>query len=494
MNAPLRRLAVVTLLLFTSLLVSTSWVQFVHADAISDGPGNTRQLFAQFGRDRGDIVAGGTAVATSTPVDDRYGFQRTYSAPELYAGITGYYSIILGSSGIEAAEDDVLAGTADALFYRRIQDLLTGRPPEGGVIELTIDPAVQQAAWDALGDQRGAVVALEPSTGRILAMVSKPSYDPNLLASHDLGAVQNAWRSLNDDPGRPLENRAIRGRLYPPGSVFKIVTAAAALESGRFTPDSPIPGPAEFDLPESTSTLPNVDGRACGADDTTTLLDALRISCNTAFAWLGVELGADALRQEAADFGFGQQIDIPLSVTPSTVPDELDAPQTALSAIGQASVIVTPLQVAMLSAAVANDGVLMRPQLVDTVSAPDFSVISRPDPEEFGRAVSPGVADQLTTMMQAVVEDGTGTRAQIDGVAVAGKSGTAQTGRDEPPHAWFTSFAPVDDPRVAVAVIVENGGSLGNEASGGRVAAPIAKAVMETAIASAQAADAGSGS
>ncbi|MGF1663399.1 MAG: peptidoglycan D,D-transpeptidase FtsI family protein [Kineosporiaceae bacterium] len=483
MNAPLRRLAVVTALLLTSLLVSTTWIQYLAADSIQEGPGNSRALYAQFGRDRGDMFVGDgdrqAAVATSEPVDDEFGFLRSYPQPDLYAHTTGYYSVLLGTSGMERAADEALAGTADELFYRRIQDLVTGRDPTGGIVRLTLDPAVQQAAWDALGDRTGAVVVTEPDTGRVLAMVSRPSYDPNVLASHDLGAVQEAWDALNADPGRPLENRAISGRLYPPGSTFKVVTAAAALEAGR-TPETLLPGPEELDLPQTDRVLTNAFDSSCGGGDQVSLADALRVSCNTAFGALGLELGDEALREQAAAFGFGQQYEIPLIVAPSTVPDEIDEPQTAFTAIGQFDVRVTPLQVAMMSAAVANDGVVMRPEVVDSVLAADLSVVARPEPEEVGRAVSPSVAQSLTDMMTLVVESGSGTAAAVPGASVAGKTGTAQTGVEgEDPHAWFTGFAPVEDPQVAVAVVVENGGA------GSQVAAPVAGEVLDAALAAA---------
>jgi peptidoglycan glycosyltransferase len=313
-------------------------------------------------------------------------------------------------------------------------------------------------------------------------MVSRPSYDPSSLASHDLAAVRDAWATLNGDPARPLENRAIAGRTYPPGSVFKIVTAAAALETGDYTPETLLPGPAELTLPQTTAVLPNVFDGPCGPGDVTTLTDAMRISCNTAFGQLGIDLGGDALRSQAEAFGFDTPLDIPLRVEESTVPENLNPPQSAQAAIGQFDVRVTPLQVAMVSAAVANDGVLMRPQLVRTVLSPDLRVVDDVQPEELGEPVRPETARALAAMMVAVVEDGSGTAAQIQGVQVAGKTGTAQTGNDTDPHAWFTSFAPADDPRVAVAVVVENGGSAGSEASGGRVAAPIARAVMQAVL------------
>ncbi len=313
-------------------------------------------------------------------------------------------------------------------------------------------------------------------------MVSKPSYDPVELASHDLSAVREAWERLNVNPDAPLVNRAIAGPTYPPGSVFKLVTAAAALESGEYTPDSELPGPAALDLPQSTAVLPNYDDRPCGPDNTTTLAEALRISCNSAFGQLGIDLGGEALREQAARFGYDQELTIPLTVTPSTVPEGLNAPQSAQAAVGQFDVRVTPLQVAMTSAAIANNGVLMRPQLVRTIRGPDLQVVEQVEAEVLAEPVEPATAEALTAMMVEVVSTGTGTAAQIADVAVAGKTGTAQTGNDSAPHAWFTSFAPADDPQVAVAVVVENGGSAGSETSGGRVAAPIARAVMEAVL------------
>jgi peptidoglycan glycosyltransferase len=294
--------------------------------------------------------------------------------------------------------------------------------------------------------------------------------------------VQRAYAALNDDPDDPLVNRAIAGDLYPPGSTFKIVTAAAALSTGDYTVESELPGPARLDLPLTSATLPNDFSGACGPGNKVTMLRALEISCNTAFGSLGLTLGGDALREQAAKFGFGERLAIPLNVTPSIVPAGMNPPQSAQAAIGQFDVRVTPLQMAMVSAAVANDGVVMKPFAVRTVRSPELSVLEEGKPQELSQAMSGEVAEQLTQMMQAVVDDGTGTRAQIAGVSVAGKTGTAQQGNDQPPHAWFTAFAPADDPQVAIAVVVEDGGRAGNEAAGGRVAAPIAKRVLEAVL------------
>lgn len=483
MNTPLRRLATVVLVMFVALMGGATWVQFVQAPDLNTDERNVRTLYREFGNDRGPIVVGGDAVALSTPVDDPFGFQRSYTNGPLYAPVTGFYSVVYGRTGIERAMNTELNGSADSLFLSRLQDLITGRQPTGASVELTIDPAAQQAAWDALGDQRGAVVALDPTTGAILAMVSKPTFDPNVLASHDTKAVGETMAALRAAEGDVMANRAIAGNTYPPGSTFKLVTAAAALQSG-LTPDSEVAAPVELDLPQTSRTLRNFGGSSCSPTGTTTLANALRISCNTAFGQIGLDLGADALREQAHAFGFDSPLDVPMTVTESHFPDDgaIDAPQTALAAIGQYDVRVTPLQMAMVSAAIANGGEQMRPYLVQSVRSQDLTVVSETDPTALGRPVSRVVATALRDMMVDVVANGTGRAAQIGGVQVAGKTGTAQTTSEAAPHAWFTAFAPADDPRVAVAVVVEHGGNMGNEATGGQVAAPIARAVIEAVL------------
>jgi peptidoglycan glycosyltransferase len=484
-NAPIRRLSGVVALLFCALLVSSTAIQFFQSKSLQERPGNRRTLLADYARERGQILVGGTPVAKSVPTKDELKWLRTYPQGELYSHVTGYYSFTYGAGGgLEGADNDLLSGSSDTLFYRRVTDILTGKEQTGASLELTINPAAQKAAEQALGDQRGAVVALDPSNGEILALVSHPAYDPSVLSSHDSRKVQAAWERLNADKGRPMVDRAIGGDLYPPGSTFKVVTAAAALESGKFTEESQIPGPATLDLPQTSVNLPNDDHRPCGPGNKTSLKHALVVSCNTAFGWLGMELGADALRSQAAKFGFGDKLEIPMSVTPSRVPDELNEPQTAQSAIGQYDVRVTPLQMAMVSAAVANNGVVMQPHLVRRVLSSDLEVIDQPDPVQLSQAVSPDSAAALTRMMEGVVTSGTGTAAQIPGVDVAGKTGTAQHGKGLAPHAWFISFAPAQGAKVAVAVVVEDGGKLGNEAFGGKVAAPIAKSVMQAVLGS----------
>lgn len=481
MNNPIRRLAVLVTAMFCALFVASTWIQFVQADTLRDRPGNRRTLLATYAQERGAVLVQGEPAAVSAPTDDDFKYRRTYPRGDRYAHVTGYYSFVYGAGGgLEQAADDLLTGQSDQLFYRRLGDLVTGRRSTGVSLELTIDPRAQAAAEEALGDQRGAVVALDPKTGAILAMVSHPSYDPNSLAGHDADEVQRAWRQLQEAEHSPLTNRSIQS-LYPPGSVFKLVTAAAALSSGRFDERSALPGPAVLDLPETTAGLPNSGGGDCNGG-TVDLTTALETSCNTAFGWLGLQLGGQALRDQAGAFGFGRQLEIPMGVAPSSVPAQMNRPQEAQSAIGQYDVLVTPLQVAMVSAGIANGGAVMQPHLVAQTRGADLEVIDQTAPREFSRAVDQNVAAALTRMMEAVVRSGTGTRAQIPGVRVAGKSGTAEHGEGRDAHAWFTAFAPADDPKVAVAVVVEDGGNAGSEAGGGKVSAPIAREVMEAVI------------
>lgn len=483
MNNPIRRLALVIALMFCALFIASTWIQFVQADELRDRPGNRRTLLASYSRERGQILVGTQAVALSRQTDDEFSYQRSYPEGPTYSHVTGYYSFIYGAGGgLESASDKLLTGDDPALFFRRLGDMLTGRRTSGINLELTIDPRAQKAAEEGLGNQRGAVVALDPRTGAILAMVSHPDYDPDRLAGHDAARVQAAWEELNSATGRPLVNRTIGGDLYPPGSVFKVVTAAAALESKRFEESSQLPGPAQLRLPQTTTDLPNSGGGSCDGG-TVTLTRALAMSCNTAFGWLGMELGAQAMQEQAAAFGFGTELAVPMNVTPAQVPEQMNTPQEALTAIGQYDVRVTPMQVAMIAAGVANDGVVMQPYLVRQTRGSDLTVLDQTAPKELSRAVSKDTAQALNRMMRQVVTDGTGKRARIDGVEVAGKSGTAEHGEGRNPHAWFMSFAPADDPKIAVAVVVEDGGNAGSEAAGGRISAPIARDVMRAVIA-----------
>lgn len=481
MNDPIRRLSVVVLTMFLAIMVAASWIQVVAASSLNSDGRNVRTLYREFGNFRGPFIVDGEAVVMSEPVDDPYNYQRTYTDGRLYAAATGYYSIVFGRTALEQTENALLAGTSDALFWNRLGDLLGGREQRGASISLTLRAALQETAAEALGDQRGAVVALDPRTGEVLAMVTSPTYDPALLASHNTSEVNAAYAELNDDPAGPLINRAIGGDTYPPGSTFKLIVAAAALEAG-YTPDTEVYAPDELPLPGSVRSIQNYGGASCAADEKMSLEDALRISCNTAFADLGITLGWDPIQAKAEEFGWTDSVRIPLLVTASRLPEDPDAAQTAMASIGQYDDRATPMQMAMIAAAIANDGRLMTPYLVDTARASDLAVIERTEPSLYGTPMTTGDANELTAMMVSVVSDGTGTAARIPGVQVAGKTGTAETGLGTAPHAWFVGFAPADNPVVAVAVVVENGGDMGSEATGGRIAAPIARQVMEEAM------------
>lgn len=483
MTKELRRLSILMLLMFLALFASTSVIQVVQAEALAENPRNTRALYDSYEVQRGSIIASGAAIASSVPSDDVYSWQRVYVDGDMWAPVTGYINPVLGvATGLEQAMNQELSGTAGSQFLSRIERVLTGQPPRGSNVELTLDAAVQRTAYEALGDLQGAVIAIEPSTGRVLAMVTSPSYDTNLLASHNTDEVNTAYDALDADPTHPLFNRAIGGDLNPPGSTFKLVVASAALASGDYTPDSTLPNPASYQLPQSSNVIFNASGGACGPGETVTIADALRLSCNIPFAELAVALGDTAIREEAEKYGFNASFTMPLASTPSSYPRALDDPQTALTGFGQGQVTATPLQMAMVSAGIANEGVVMNPRMVDQVIGADLSVQQTFDDTEFGRALDADLAREMITMMVANVSDGAAAGARIDGVDVGGKTGTAENGSSQPYTLWFTGFAPAENPEVAVAVVVEDGGGRGQSGSGDTIAAPIAKKVMEAVL------------
>jgi peptidoglycan glycosyltransferase len=489
MNKPIRTLSVFCLLLFVALLANVTYLQYFRTDDLNAHDLNRRVQEEQFSRQRGAILIGQRPVAESVESKDRYDYQRVYPEPLRYAHVTGWYSWF-SKRGVEASVNDILSGDDPRLFGNRLVDLLNNKQPRGGSAELTLDRAAQNAAYDglaALGEGvRGSVVALEPSSGRILAMVSLPTFDPNQLASHDLDAVLDASRRLNSRADKPTLNRAIQTTL-PPGSTFKLVTAAAAIESGRYDIDTPVPGGSSYRLPQASNVIDN-GGRSCGTS-TISFTQALEQSCNTTFLQLANELGTDRMKEQAERFGFNSRAleDLQgLDGSPqaeSRYPGDMDAPQTALSGMGQSNVTATPLQMAMVVAGIANDGLVMRPHVVQEIHSPDFSSLGRTEPQEFSEAMSSSTARQLTDMMVSVVENGTAANAAIPGIEVAGKTGTAESeivGGNN--YAWFVSFAPADDPQVAVAVMIENPGQSDAPISGGGLGAPIAKAVMEAVI------------
>jgi len=479
MNRPIRRIALVLGVLLLALLVNVTVIQVVLAGDYRDRPGNQRVLLEEYARERGPILVGSDPVARSKETGDTLKYLRVYSNGPLYAPVTGFYSIVYGATGLERTENRILTGRSSLFVVDRAEQLFAGRQPTGGAVSTTLNARAQKAAFAGLRGKKGAVVAIEPATGRILASVQSPSFDPNQLSSHNPAQIRRYYETLLADPAKPLVNRPIVA-LNPPGSTFKIVTAAAALASGRFTPDSVIPGPRTYDLPDSSRKIRNWNGQACGPSDLVTLREALAISCNTAFAWLGNELGDDALRTQAELMGFDESFEIPLRAATSRFPENPDAPQTAMSAIGQFDVRATALQMAMVGAAVGNGGTTMNPYLVQEVRGPDLAILQTTEPTVFDQAMTPTQAALLTEMLVNVVDNGTGSNAKIPGVRVAGKTGTAQTGNDRPAVAWFVAFAPAQSPEVAVAVVVEDAGA--PEVSGNQLAAPIAKDVIEAVL------------
>ncbi|MGN6606137.1 MAG: penicillin-binding transpeptidase domain-containing protein [Jatrophihabitans sp.] len=599
MNRPIRKVAVALGVLFAALFVNLNVVQVLQSDEYRNDPTNRRVLLEEYSHPRGSIVVQGKAIADSIKTNDELKYLRQYPQGPLYAAVTGYYSYVYGSSGIEGVRNQVLSGDDERFFTTQFTGLLTGRDPRGGNVELTLNRAAQQAAYDAMKNpdgslKRGAVVALDPTTGAVLALVSTPSFDPTVLSSHNPDAITHAYacynslddarkpgetqQHLNDriqaqlvlrqggstlykqrnaqnpsryplsyldtytgfgskgcgdvpedptamyranpsDPG-PLYDRALR-QVYAAGSVFKVIVAAQALKQNR-TPETRIAAPNSYWPGDPARTTPcpagtaspcvsNFDREQCDDGKTATLEFALAKSCNTAFAaLLADQLDLQGFISEAQSFGLdapyrpGQYdacdppaMEIPLAVcssTPGSTDDFSDVTALARVAFGQRDVRITPLQAAMISAAVANNGTLMQPYLVSRELGPTLSVVSETQPKQLDQVLEPGVDAQLQQMMEAVVTspEGTGASAAIPGVTVGGKTGTADTGIyvngvQTPPHAWFSGFALKDgQPKIAVAVIIENGGVAGNETTGGLAAAPVAKAVMQAYLDSPQ--------
>jgi peptidoglycan glycosyltransferase len=489
MNKPIRTISIFCLLLFLALMLNATYLQYWKADDLNNDPHNRRVLVASYSRERGAILVGRNPVAKSVESDDEYQFQRVYPKPLVYAPLTGWFSYF-SQTGTERTENGVLSGDDKRLFVTKLVDLLSNDTTKGGNVQLTIDPDAQNAAYNglrALGPGvQGAVVALEPSTGKVLAMVSSPTFDPNKLASHDLGASADTYKRLDADPAQPLLNRSIQTRL-PPGSTFKIVTAAAAIEKGLYDASDTVPGGATYQLPltEGPTGLIDNEGRSCGANGSRIpFAQAMAQSCNTSFAAIAGEVGDKDMIETAEGFGFNSDYFDDLTPQAESVfPTDVDDAQLGQTGIGQFEVAATPLQMAMVAAGLANGGTVMKPYLVDEEQDADLDVIDKTQPEELSVAVSPSTASEVTKLMVATVEEGTASPAAIDGIQVAGKTGTAQSGQTErSPYAWFVSFAPADNPEVAVAVMIQNADIPRSEIAGGQLGGPIAKAVMEAVI------------
>jgi cell division protein FtsI/penicillin-binding protein 2 len=481
MNKTIRHAAVFSLLLVLALLVRATWVQAYEGQALADNKKNRRSVIAQYAQPLGDIIVAGSPVTGSKKTqgsDLAYG--RTYTDGELYAAVTGYSSQAYGATQLEGIYSDVLDGTDSEL--KNPVDALTGKRQKPGDVVTTIDPAVQKAGFEALGDIKGAAVALDPKTGKILGMVSTPSYDPTTISGTTDG---DAWAKLLADKNQPLLNRALRQPL-PPGSTFKLVVAAAALEDGLYdSADEKTASPNPYKLPGTDRVLDNENAAAPCAN--ASIRTALQYSCNNVFGKMAVDLGQDKVRAMAEKFGFNDATqDVPVRALASKYPTGMDKPQTALSGIGQFEVTATPLQMAMVSAAIANDGVMESPHMVSEVVDSGGDALQSFGGGEGKRMVSSSTAEQLRSAMVTVVQDGTGSNAKISGAEVGGKTGTAQRGENNSltPYAWFTSYAKdaSTGKEVAVAVLIEDSGAVRSEVSGNGLAAPVAQKMMAAAL------------
>jgi peptidoglycan glycosyltransferase len=492
MNRAIRRLSIASLVLFVALMLNVNYLQVFRVNSLASEAYNSRISSEQLKNMRGEIIAAGDSgrpdvvVAKSKMVKGGY-FKRVYPAGAEYAPVTGYDSILattspFGQTGIEKAENKFLTGTAPSLAVYNLKGLFTGKPKQGASVYLTISPKAQDAAYTALQamGKPAAVVAIDPRTGAILAMASYPSFDPNLYAPINSAAVAKNDTRLRKDPADPLLNRAIND-TFPPGSTFKLITSSAAFKTGKVAnQSSTIPAPTAYLLPGSHTSLFNDAGAPCG-DGHPTILFALTVSCNTAFAKLGVTVGGDALHSTANAYGFNNpDMTIPLPVSASAYPALTDRAQIALSAIGQFNDTETPLQEAMVAAAIANHGTMMRPYLVSQIKAPDQSVVQTAQPAVYANPVSSAQAGYLTAMMERVTQDPNGTAYATAGppatsILIAGKTGTAQNGVNNShlDDAVFTCFAPAANPRIAVGVIVKGGGF------GADAAAPIALKIIQ---------------
>jgi cell division protein FtsI/penicillin-binding protein 2 len=482
-NKPLRRVAIFCGLLVLALLIRVNYVQFVQADELKNDPDNRRVAINQYASPRGDIVVDGKPVTghTETSGSD-FKYKATFKNGSMWAPVTGYASQAFGTSMLEGVEDKFLTGDDDRLFITRTIDVLSGKEKQGGDVVTTLDAAAQKAAFNGLGDKKGAVAAIDPKTGAILALASTPSYDPSTFAGNSTTTDTKNWSRLKNDKDEPMLNRALR-QTYPPGSAFKVVTAAAALENGLYSniddkTDSPVP----YTLPNTTTKLQNEGNIPC---ENATLRVALQYSCNTVFGKIGADLGRDKMVDEAKKFGFNDELFVPVRTAKSNFSTTMDKPQTALSSIGQFETAATPLQMAMVASAIANDGVLKEPYMVQELRDSNNDVIEQHKDTTYSQPLSSENAQKLQQMMETVVTSGTGKNAKISGVTVGGKTGTAQHGvnNDKNPYAWFISYAKTDSGSpVAVAVVVEDGSANRGDISGGGLAAPIAKKVMEAVL------------
>ncbi|PLA12593.1 penicillin-binding transpeptidase domain-containing protein [Corynebacterium riegelii] len=472
MNKSIRLGASFALLLIVALLVNLTVVQGFREDVYAQDPRNARTTVELRQINRGQINAGGLVLAESFRTEDGF-YQRSYpNMPLSFGPVVGYVSDQYGTAQLEAGFNGQLTGDTAGASSRFLR---TGLEEDqvGNNVELTIDPQLQAQAYELLANPgyEGAIAAIRPSTGEILALASTPSYDPNLIA--DPATAEGTWADVNNNPGKPLLNHATQDQL-PPGSIFKIITTAAGLRNG-YTPDSLLTGEAQTILPGTDIPLSNYGGQVCGSGGQVTLSTAFALSCNTAFVQMGLEVGADAMREAAAAFGVGERYDLGMPNAAGSLGDLPSGPEVAQSAIGQRDVTMTALQAAVMAGIVANDGVRMKPYVVSRVTRPNLTEAYKAEPEMLNEALTPEEAATLAGLMYGSERWTWG----YDGNSFASKTGTAEHAEGADPHVWYVAFDDAKD--VAVAVVVKNGGNLGVGATGGQVSSPLGRAILRAA-------------
>ncbi len=486
MNAKIRHLAVGLIVCYVALFVQLNVLQVGKEQSLSADPRNNRQTIRDFNRPRGPIVtADGVVVARSVPIDDpddELDLQREYPTGDLFANVTGYYTFSYGSTQLERTRSDVLMGTTAAQQIQGIPDLLD-KPDTTGSVVLTMRADAQLVAKQALNGREGTVVVLEPSTGAVVAMYSNPTFDPNLVAVHNSSQAGDVLDFLNNYPGKPLLANAYQER-YMPGSSFKVVTTATALEDGVTTIDRVFPVVSEYTPPQTDDPIQNYGGKECGG----TMVEVFYRSCNTPFAEMAIELGPERMVAGTKRWGIGERIPIDLPGSVASKFGEVDdftdqLPLLAIGGFGQGNDVMVPLHMAMVAATVANQGRMMAPYVVDTTLYHDGRVLQRTSPSVWKTPITSTTAAQLTGMMIDVVTRGTGKPMQLaNGIQSAAKTGTAQlnaTGEPQRSHAWIIGFAPAQAPRYAIAVMLKGTNDEISAGTGGKLAGPIAKQVLD---------------
>ena len=487
MNRQIRRLALGLLVCYLALFIQLNVLQVGREESLNLDIRNQRQTERDLSRPRGPIVtADNVVIAQSVPSQpgDTIKYQRQYPEGGVFSNITGYYTFSYGATQIERAQNDVLMGDTDAQQLRGLPNLLGSSNDNTGSVRLTLRDDVQKAAAFALGGKEGSVVVMDPKTGAVLAMVSNPTYDANKVAVHDPTAAGAYLDELNDTAGKPLLANAYQDRFMP-GSAFKIVTTGIGLEDGVLTTKSTFPVETQWVPPQATQPINNYSGEACGG----TMAEVFYRSCNIPFAQTAVLLGPQKMVDGVTRWGIGEKLPFDLPGAVASRFGEADAfaenlPLLAIGGFGQGDDQMVPLHMAMVASTVANGGQMMKPYAIEATLAHDGSVLNETGPSVWKTPIQPSTAATLTTFMIGVVNQGTGRQmALANGVQAAAKTGTAQLnnpGEPEQSNAWIVGFAPADAPKYAIAVIVKGGPNDEISAStGGRLAGPIAKAVLD---------------